>query len=178
MYLNEVDKYIKRTLKVKCYIRYVDDMILLSKDKEILTKWRENINNFLIKKLELKLHPDKDMLGLVKDGIDFLGYVVRPKYTLSRRRVVSNLKTKIYLFNKGYLLMSNNQKQISIPLSKPENKEEIDKMLSMINSYYGHFKHANSYKLRKNIYDKHFGKLKEYLKPTKEYLHFKYGKQQ
>jgi hypothetical protein len=169
VYLNEVDKYIKRTLKVKNYIRYVDDLVLLSNDKDKLIKWREDINNFLINNLKLELHKNKDKLGDVKDGINFIGYIVRPNYTLSRRRVVSNLKDKLYFFNKGYLLSSNNQKQIALPLSKNLTNEELDKILATINSYYGHFRHANTYRLRRNLYIKFFGILKKYLVPVNKY---------
>ncbi len=176
VYLNEVDQYIKRTLKVKHYIRYVDDMVLLSNNISELKRYRDDINNFLIQRLKLELHPDKDKLGSVYDGINFLGYVVRPNYTLSRRRVVGNIKTKIYFFNQGYLLCSNNQKQIALPLSKDPTNEELDKILATINSYYGHFKHANCYNLRKNLYEGHFASLKEYLRPSEDYSHFKNAK--
>jgi len=158
VYLNEIDQYIKRTLKAKFYIRYVDDLILLSNDKDKLSSWREGINKFLINNLKLELHKNKDKLGEVKEGINFLGYIVRPNYILSRRRVVSNLKNKLYFFNKGYLLSSNNQKQIALPLSKNLSKEELDKILATINSYYGHFIHANTYRLRRDLYDFHTGK--------------------
>ncbi|MBW6441577.1 RNA-directed DNA polymerase [Patescibacteria group bacterium] len=158
VYLNEIDQYIKRTLKVKNYIRYVDDMILLSDSKEELLRLRKEINNFLINNLKLELHKNKDKLGSVKEGINFLGYIVRPNYILSRRRVVSNLKNKLYFFNKGYLLSSNNQKQIALPLPKKISSEELDKILATINSYYGHFLHAHTYRLRRDLYDFHTGK--------------------
>jgi len=176
VYLNEIDQYIKRTLKVKNYIRYVDDLILLSNKKEELLKWREDINQHLIKNLKLELCKNKDKFGDVKDGINFIGYIVRPNYILSRRRVVSNLKDKLYFFNKGYLLSSNNQKQIALPLSKNLTNEELDKILATINSYYGHFRHANTYRLRKNLYTVHAGNLKNYFQVEGEYTHLKYGK--
>jgi len=87
--------------------------------------------------------------------------------------VVSNLKTKLHYFNQGLLLISNNQKQRTLPISKPPGKKEIKVMLAVTNSYYGHFKHGNCYRLRKNIYEKHFGELKKHLKPTKDYCSFK-----
>ena len=176
VYLNEIDQYIKRTLKAKNYIRYVDDLILLSNDKDKLIKWREDINDFLIKNLKLELHKDKDKLGEVKDGINFLGYVVRPNYTLSRRRVVNNVKTKIHFFNCEYLSYSYDQKQITLPLSKKPSDKELTKIITTVNSYYGHFKHANCYNLRKNLYENHFGAIKNYLKPTKDFSHFIYEK--
>ena len=33
IYLNELDQFVKRTLKVKYYVRYMDDFILLAKTK-------------------------------------------------------------------------------------------------------------------------------------------------
>jgi RNA-directed DNA polymerase len=176
VYLNQVDQYIKRTLKVKNYIRYVDDLILLSDDRNQLIKWREDINTFLIKNLKLELHKNKDKLGEVKDGINFLGYVVRPNYTLSRRRVVNNIKTKIHFFNCEYLSYSHNQKQTSLPLTKKPSDKELTKIITTVNSYYGHFKHANCYNLRKNLYENHFGGIKTYLKPINDFSHFVYEK--
>ena len=131
-------------------------MILLSNNKEELLKLREKINIFLINKLKLELCDSKDKLGNVRDGINFLGYIVKPSYILSRRRVVSNLKDKLYFFNKGYLLSSNNQKQIALPLPKKLSGKDLDKIIATINSYYGHFGHANSYRLRKHLYENNF----------------------
>ena len=176
VYLNVIDQYIKRTLKVRCYIRYVDDMVLLSNDKEKLLEWRNSINSYLISRLKLSLHDKKDKFGYVKGGVDFLGYVVKPGYTLSRRRVVSNLKNKLYFFNKGYLLSSNNQKQTVLPLSKKPTNKEINKMLSTVNSYYGHFRHANTYRLRRKLYEEKFINLKKYLTPSNNFRKFTYEK--
>jgi len=177
VYLNQIDQYIKRTLKVKYYIRYVDDLILLSNDKNKLLKWKEDINNYLINNLKLELNKNKDKLGSVENGINFLGYIVRPNYTLSRKRVVSNLKNKLYFFNKGYLLSSNNQKQIALPLSKNLTNGELDKILATINSYYGHFRHANTYRLRRNLYENNFENLKKYLVPVNKFRKVKNARQ-
>ncbi len=140
---------------------------------ENIYKWREQINIFLKNKLKLILHPDKDKYGSVYSGIDFVGYIIKPRYTLSRQRVVGNLKNKLRLFNQGLLLVSQNQKQTVLPLHTPPSKGDLSKMLAMINSYYGHFRHVNCFNLRKDIYENHFGCLKEYLEPVDEYSYFK-----
>ena len=67
-------------------------------------------------------------------GIDFLGYFIKPDYTLVRRKVVSRFKDKMYR------------------LENPDIKE----LLATANSYFGHFIHANSYRLRKAVYEKYF----------------------
>lgn len=172
VYLNELDQFVKRVLKLKHYIRYVDDFVIISSNLEEIKRSREKINCFLQKKLQLSLHPSKDKYGYLASGIDFIGYIIRPKYRLARNRVVRNLKLKLYFFNHGKLLVSQNQKCQILPLSSPLSKDQIKLMLSMVNSYYGHFRHANCYNLRKDIYEKHFGWLKNHLVPVNDYLYF------
>jgi hypothetical protein len=147
-------------------------MVIISGDLEEIKLWRKKINTFLINKLKLRLHPKKDKYGSIYAGIDFLGYIIKPRYTLVRKRVISNLKTKLWHFNHGFLSVSNNQEQLTLPLSKPPTIIEIKKMLAMVNSYYGHLGHANTYNLRKHIYDKHFGVLKTFLLPVYNYKYF------
>ena len=172
VYLNALDQFIKRELKVKYYFRYVDDFVLLSRNLNEIKRWRSLINHFLERRLKLKLHPQKNKYGSVYQGIDFVGYVIKPDYILSRRRVVNNLKTKLYFFNQGLLLFSGNQGQKALPLSRPPTKEEIERMTNTINSYFGHFRQGNCYNLRINLYEKHFGELKNYLKPEKDLSFF------
>jgi hypothetical protein len=173
VYLNELDQYIKRKLKGKYYLRYADDMVLLTNDKSQLKPWRKKINNFLISNLDLKLHPDKDKIGSVYQGIDFIGYLTKPGYTLVRQRTVNKLKEKLHYFNQGLLLITNNQMQEALPLHQPPTEQELKRVQAIINSYYGHFQHADTHKLRKNIYHQHFGILKKYLHPVDKYHHFK-----
>jgi len=47
VYLNELDQFAKHALKVKYYIRYVDDLVLLSETKEELMRWIGEIERFL-----------------------------------------------------------------------------------------------------------------------------------
>lgn len=53
-YLNELDHFIKEKLRIKYYIRYMDDFILIHKDKEYLKYCKLEIEKFLKQeKLEL-----------------------------------------------------------------------------------------------------------------------------
>lgn len=72
-YLNVVDRYIKEKLRVKYYVRYMDDMILIHKDKEFLKKCRQEIESIVKEKLNLELN-SKTQICRLKDGIDFLGF--------------------------------------------------------------------------------------------------------
>jgi len=172
VYLNELDQFVKRELKVKYYLRYVDDLVLLSRHPQQLIEWRQAINQFLHDYLSLQLHPAKDRTGSVYSGIDWLGYIVKPDYVLCRRRVVANLKSKLHAFNQGYLLQSSNQHPTTTPITNSPTPDQLKTILSVINSYYGHFKSANTYQLRKNLYEKNFGILRKYLKPVGNYDYF------
>ncbi len=157
LYLNELDQFVKRTLKCKYYFRYVDDVILLENNREILEYYRDRIDIFLQKELDLKLNKGKTKIKLAVKGIDFLGYFVKLDHILVRKRVVGNLifklkRTKKNSFACKYFLLES---------------------LAMINSYFGHFGHANSFNLRKNIYRKKLGKLKEKVLPGTDYNYLK-----
>src|SRR5258708_17319451 len=75
IYLNEFDKFAKHRLKARCYIRYADDFVILSKDKSWLEELLPMIKNFLQEHLKLDLHPDKVSIRTINSGIDFLGWV-------------------------------------------------------------------------------------------------------
>ncbi len=153
VYLNEFDQFVKHKLKVKYYLRYVDDLLLLSQDKDELKIWRDEIDRFLQDKLKLKLHPQKQILQTVDKGIDFVGFIVKPDYSLIRRGIVKNLKAKLWEFNQA---------------PKETDGEKIKQILSMVNSYYGQFKHAKTFGLRQKLWHKNFGKLQEVLEPVDE----------
>ena len=100
LYLNELDQYVKHKLKIKSYLRYVDDMMILGKDKKELICKKNEIDLFLHKNLHLSLHPNKTVLQGVKQGANFLGAIIFPYHTYPRERQVKSLKVKIKFFNK------------------------------------------------------------------------------
>jgi RNA-directed DNA polymerase len=95
IYLNELDQFVKRSLKIKHYYRYVDDFILLGKNGKNLFGLANELDDFLEKKLGLNLNRKKTVIQKAEKGIDFLGYIVRQKYLLVRRKVIGNFRKKI-----------------------------------------------------------------------------------
>ena len=130
IYMNELDQFVKHELKVKYYLRYADDFIFLSSNKELLESYIDLIRQFLKDRLKLELHPKKIIFRKLKWGIDFLGYVVLPYYLLprtkTRRRVFQKLKQKTLTPNFNQSLQS----------------------------YLGYLTHANSYKLTQELKNK------------------------
>lgn len=134
IYLNELDYYIKHTLGVKYYIRYVDDFIILHKDKRVLEYYLKHITNFL-PYLKIKLHPDKTEITPLRNGITFLGYRVFYHYKLLKVKNLKHFKRKLELAISEYKLDI---------LSK-------DKFESKLNGWFGYCKFANTFKLRQKI---------------------------
>lgn len=135
VYLNPFDHFVKRVLHVKAYLRYVDDFVLFSDSKEQLLQWKEQIIEFLHVRLQLQLR-DKGILKEVSKGLDFLGYIIRPNYTLVRKRVVKNYKQKKAQYLDCYEALKGKMELA-----------EIKAFLSVQASFLAHVKHVNSYNL-------------------------------
>ncbi len=96
IYMNEFDHFMKRELKVRYYIRYADDFVILHEDKKYLEGLLLNISIFLQQKLKLELHPDKVYIKTLASGVDFLGWVHFPTHrtlrTSTKRKMLKAMK--------------------------------------------------------------------------------------
>jgi len=163
IYLNALDQFIKHELKARHYLRYVDDFLLIHENPKQLTIWKKRIDIFLEKNLKLRLHPKKSIQQSIYKGINFVGFIVKPNYCLVRRRIVNNFKEKLNEFN-----------SVPLPDSPEIFQKQLTKILATINSYYGQLRHANTFFLRKSLYQKNFGVLRTYFKPNdSNFLSFK-----
>ena len=128
IYLNELDHYVKENLKVKYYIRYMDDFIMLIENKERARDIYHSIEYFLIKNLKLELNK-KSKYYSNKLGCDFCGYIVYETHIKLRKRFKNKSKRKINKWNKLYL----------------ENELNIHDIQIRWNTMLAHASHANSY---------------------------------
>ncbi|MBI2065822.1 MAG: group II intron reverse transcriptase domain-containing protein [Candidatus Zambryskibacteria bacterium] len=98
IYMNEFDQFMKRELKFKHYIRFADDFVLLSSDKNKLEELLVSIRKFLDERLKLELHPDKVFIKTVASGVDFLGWVNFPDHrvvrTVTKKRAIKGIQAK------------------------------------------------------------------------------------
>lgn len=138
-YLNSLDHFIKCDLKMRYYGRYVDDLVVISEDKDRLRKLIPIIKDFLKKELELDVHPKKIYLQHFSKGTEFLGVLIKPYRKYVSCRIKNNFLQKIEAINNK--------------LSKKEfSEEEKAKIVSQINSYLGTLKHYNTYNLRMKFF--------------------------
>ena len=84
--MNSFDHFMKETVRIKYYLRYTDDFILLHEDRDLILSLLPAIQKELKEKLDLDLHPQKVILTKLSQGIDFLGYVVFPKHIILRSK--------------------------------------------------------------------------------------------
>ena len=161
VYLDALDQFVKHHLKARYYLRYCDDLVLLSADRAILEGWEAEIGAFLSHELRLTLN-DRRRLRPVSDGIDFLGYIVRPDYLLVRRRVVGACYERLARAEKALLqqgLIMDNGARPVYPWPWPV----LEAVYQWLNSYLGHFRRAASTRLVERLWLR-FPWLEEYFR--------------
>jgi len=139
VYLNELDQYVKHTLKVKYYYRYVDDFVILHENSDFLNDCFYKINSFLHERLFLELHPFKKRLGLIDQGIDFVGFFHKPFRRYPRRRTAERAKSVVIQWKKG---------------TRCFDFASLIQFRATMNSYLGLLRQTSSYRLRKYLGDK------------------------
>ncbi len=123
--MNEFDQFAKRELKIRHYIRYADDFVVLSENREWLVNILQKIRIYLFHKLKLELHPDKVYIKTLASGVDFLGWVNFVDHRILRKTTKQRMLKNI---NKN-----------------PKNET--------IQSYLGMLKHGNAWKIIKEYFD-------------------------
>ena len=135
IYMGELDRFIKRELKVKYYLRYTDDFLIISEDKEYLEKVLPPIVSFLQEELRLKIHEEKTTIQKTSQGVDFLGYVVFNKHKLVRtktkKRITKKFKHRIDEHRHG--IISKNS------------------LIQSLQSYIGFFSHAEGFEIQEQF---------------------------
>ena len=94
IYLNELDQYAKNTLKLKYYFRYMDDIIVMIKNKKEAIEKLKQIRRFLETKLELELN-SKTQLFKGSQGVNFCGYKINEYRLKIRTKGKKKLKNKV-----------------------------------------------------------------------------------
>jgi hypothetical protein len=175
-YLNGLDHFVKHELRVKSYLRYMDDLLLLGPDQASLTGWRDRIADYL-RSLRLKLHSDKEKLQRADKGLEYLGYRVYRHHLHLCTRTVNTLKARLDFFK--HLLRPDEYPKRQIPVrglwhdfaqagfQAPVEPDLLllKSMEATINSYFGLMGHADHFRLRRDIFHSHFGPLKKFFAP-------------
>jgi len=116
IYLNELDRFVKHTLKVKAYSRYGDDFIVIESDLGKLKLFRTQTINFLQNELNLRVNPKCDKIIKPAHGLRFLGIKFWPSGRTLSRRNLSRVRERLNPSNissySGLMRKHGNHKQI------------------------------------------------------------------
>lgn len=134
LYLNELDQYAKHNLKLHYYIRYMDDVIILHKDKKYLSEVKEEVERYLKEELHLDLN-NKTAIRPASMGIDFVGFRIWATHRKLKKKTARKIKARI-----KYLVKELN-----------EGKEVKGTLEKSIASYKGTLKHCDSYGFREGL---------------------------
>ncbi len=95
VYMNEFDQWVKHRLRVKQYVRYADDFIFLSEERNYLGLLVLVIGDFLENRLKLSLHPDKVFIKTTASGVDFLGWIDFGDHRILRKVTAKRMFQKV-----------------------------------------------------------------------------------
>lgn len=130
LYLNELDHFIKSKLKIKYYIRYMDDGVIIHQNKEYLQYCLEEINKIL-ERYKLKLNK-KTKIYSCKEGFEFLGF----RYIIKNNKVIMKVKNSTKKRFKRKIKVYNK-------LLKKDKLSEFD-YNQVLASYKGHLSYGNT----------------------------------
>ncbi len=128
VYLNELDQWVKHSLRAKNYVRYADDFAILSADKNRLENIIPRIAEFLQTRLKLSLHDKKVFIQTYASGVDFLGWINFPDHRILRKAT----KRRMFVWVK----------------ESPKNET--------LQSYLGMLKHGNTKKIQNELLQKYW----------------------
>jgi len=137
-YLSPLDHFIKETLHIKAYARYMDDLLFFSNDKEDLWNANRKVEHFLNSELSLRLKDGSVFLAPTTQGLPFLGLRVFPGV--------------IRLSRKGWCRFR--RKMIIREDLLAEGRLDADRFVRSASSMVGHIAHANTRNLRASFFER------------------------
>ncbi len=146
-YFSEFDHWIKEEKKVKYYMRYMDDIIILMDNKEDLHALKDEIETYFETKMRITLKDNWQVFPTFKRGIDYLGYRTFLHFTLLRKSTCQSFKRKMISIRK------------KLDNGMPMNQNDF----CSVNSYMGWLGACDSYRL-----------FQKYIKPLKKGLEVYY----
>jgi retron-type reverse transcriptase len=131
--LDPLDHHVK-DMGVKFYARYMDDFVLIHRDKAFLREAWTDIEQFLSEKLALKLNP-KTTIYPGKQGIDYCGYRIWPTHIKPRKSTIKRAKKRLKKFSAIY----------------KDNPHILEHAKMSIMSFFGYIKHCSGYKITLSV---------------------------
>jgi hypothetical protein len=137
IYLDALDHFVKEHLRVRHYLRYMDDFLLLAADRRQARARLEAVRTFLRERLRLELNRRRVVVAPVGEPCDLLGYLHHGDGRVRvRRRSVRRLWRRLRA------------------LERRLAAGEIDPAMARasVASWFGLAKHADAFRLSRSIF--------------------------
>ena len=137
MYLDIIDQRMVNHHGFGSYVRYMDDIVILCKDKSEAQR-AINIVQEEIHKIGLKLNP-KSTIFPVKNGIDYVGYRIYLTHVLPRKRIIKNLRKDLkelrVLFNSNLITFEEIRPRLASSIGYAKHCRSSNTMNTIINEF-------------------------------------------
>ena len=137
-YLDKLDQYCKRRLRLKYYVRYMDDVIIIVKDRETARGVVAQVTAFLRDRLRLDVNKDKTKIFPIRQGVNAIGFKIHATHRLLRNDSKKKIKRKA---KKMRRLIA-------------EGRMTVEKAEQILNSWKGHAGHGNSYNFVRRLIER------------------------
>jgi retron-type reverse transcriptase len=136
IYLNPFDQFVKRQLKLKHYLRYVDDFAAFGDNRQELADARLAMEDYLAT-LRLKMHPIKSQLFETRYGANFVGFRVLPDRIRVRNDNLQRARRRMKQLQQDY--------ETGLITLKP--------LVQRLQSWEAHLMHGDTHRLRRKLFD-------------------------
>lgn len=134
VYLDKFDHFVKDELGIKFYVRYMDDFIIVGRDRQCLQATLKGLENFLNSQLKLRLNP-KTSIFPISHGIDFSGYRHWTTHTLPRKRNTRRARLDFRRIAREYA----------------EGRIDFEYIRPRVASFCGQMKHCDAYRTTESV---------------------------
>jgi RNA-directed DNA polymerase len=136
VYLDALDHFVKERLRVKRYLRYVDDFCCFDDDKAALSELRAAIVEMLLG-LRLRLNEGKSRIRQVKEGIEFLGFVVSSEQLRLNQTAVRRQRRRLKRLQRDYAAGLLSWREVALSLQ----------------AWNAHAEYGTTWKLRTDVFE-------------------------
>jgi len=165
VYLDALDQFVKRELRCRRYVRYVDDLVLLADDPERLRGWHAKIAGFLAERLHLALRAEAAEPRPVGAGVMFVGWRTWWSHRVPRRQTLGNLARRLAGFERvlcepalaGAARAIDLERRVrpAAPRAGRPVRRVSSQLQATLAAYGGHLRHGAAYGLWLRMWERH-----------------------
>ena len=145
-YMSEFDEWVNNKVAEfnGSFVRFVDDMVIVGRDKKAILNLVMQIRKFLKERLHITLHSDKFYLQPISRGVCFIGHVIKPQRIYVNRTLVSHTSDRMHEMNLFCRKLVKKNYQLT-----DIDKYILTKFVYSLNSFMGFMVHAATYGIRR-----------------------------